>query len=368
MMELYLDNIVFTIQKAGGVSVYWYELVKGIHESGLDVHFLNTRSSSPNIFEQKINYSNFRCIRESSIPARCLRYLPLQRKLPEAAVFHSGYLRVSPQQNVVNILTVHDFAHERKLATPFPRGLANTTQKAYGLKKADGIICISESTRKELQHFYPETVDKKIKVIYHGIADDFYPTDKSQPPVCTLPLDLQQRYILYVGARNKYKNFKVAIATMQQLPEHYRLVVVGGEPWGTQETEQLETLIPGRYELLPVVSSAELNILYNHAFCMLYPSVYEGFGFPPGEAMKAGCVVVSSNFTAIPEVVGQAGVLVDRAEPAAFAGGIRKLENAQYKQQMIDKGLKQAEMFTWQKTVRETLAFYQDCWNHKFLK
>lgn len=367
-MEVYLDNIVFTIQKAGGVSVYWYELVKGIHNSGAAVHFLNAQSSSSNVFEQQLDYNHCNCIRESRIPSRYLRYLPLRRRLPDSSVFHSGYLRVAPQQNIVNILTVHDFAHERRLVTRFPRGLANTTQKAYGIKRADGIICISESTRKELEHFYPATAQKKVTVIHHGIAGDFYPLDKNAVPQHALPLDLEQPYILYVGARNKYKNFRIAVETIQKLPAHYQLVVVGGEPWSRQDTAMLETGIKGRYHLLPVISSADLNVLYNYAFCLLYPSAYEGFGFPPGEAMKAGCVVVCSNSTAMPEVVGQAGLLVDDADPAAFAASIRKLEDKNYKQQLINKGLEQAAIFTWGKTVQKTLAFYQDCWNHKFLK
>lgn len=359
-MQLFLDNLVFTIQKAGGVSVYWYELLQGICKAGLPVNFLNAKLTSDNIFEKSINYDNYNCIRESWIPPRYLRYLPMRYTLPHRAIFHGGYLRVATQKNVVNIMTVHDFAHERNLATKFPRGLANKQQKAYGIRRADGIICISDSTKKELLHFYPDTDPDKLRVIYHGIADTFFPTDKK-------PDDINSPYILYIGGRNHYKNFAIALEVMQQLPSHYKLVITGGEKWSDAELQQVAQQIPGRYQILQTVTPEKLNLLYNHAWCLLYPSSYEGFGFPPGEAMKAGCPVVTTNFTSMPEVVGKAGLLTDIITADAFVQKILQLEDQTYRAQLISAGLAQAKLFTWRKSVHETIQFYQDCWNYKFL-
>ncbi|SEW49650.1 glycosyltransferase family 4 protein [Chitinophaga arvensicola] len=365
-MQIFLDNIVFSIQQTGGVSVYWYELLTGMCHSGLSIKFLNARPASGNILEQKINYNPQHCIRESWIPDKYLRYLPMRYTLPRAAVFHGGYLRVSPQKDILNIMTVHDFAHERKLATRFPRGLANTYQKAYGIRRADGIICISDNTRKELLHFYPAIDPAKIKVIHHGIARDFYPLQYQQPVSCSLDMNLQEKFILYVGARSHYKNFSLAVETMALLPPEYRLVVVGGECWSSKELLVLAQTIPGRYRIFPTVSQADLNILYNHAFCLLYPSAYEGFGFPPGEAMKAGCPVVTTNLTSIPEVVGDAGLMTAAIAPQLFAEKICSLENTVYRAQQVARGLAQVQQFTWEKSVQETISFYKDCWNYKF--
>ena len=361
-MNIFLDNIVFTIQQAGGVSVYWYELLRGICDSGWPVSFLNAGTAQNNLFEQQIDYRSHHCIRESRLPARYLRYLPLQCKLPPMAVFHGGYLRVSPQKDVVNMLTVHDFAHERMLASRFPRRLANTWQKAYGIKKADGIICISESTKQELLHFYPATDPAKLKVIHHGIADDFYPLDKTMPP----PAVLRAPYILYVGGRKGYKNFSVAVAAVAALLPAYHLVAAGGGPWSKEELQLLEDQLPGHYHLFPVVSTVQLNELYNHAFCLLYPSVYEGFGFLLGDAMKAGCPVVSTPAAYIPKVVGTAGWLADSPGAEAFITGIKRLEDEGARQQYIQRGQQQVKQFSWKRTVKETLAFYQHCWNYKF--
>jgi mannosyltransferase len=365
-MQIFLDNIVFSIQRAGGVSVYWYELLQGMCRAGLAVNFLNTKLNPENIFEQQLDYRHHPCIRESWIPSKYLRYLPLQYTLPPNAVFHGGYLRVSPQKNIVNIMTVHDFAHERRIATPFPRGLANTRQKAYGIKRADGIICISDSTRKELLHFYPDTDPAKLRVVYHGIADTFFPLDKTGPSIAELPAAVTAPYILYVGGRNNYKNFNIAVDVITQLPAPYKLVIAGGGAWSKQEQQLIEEKIPSRYVIMENVHSSDLNLLYNYAWCLLYPSAYEGFGFPPGEAMKAGCPVVATNCTSIPEVTGDAGLLTTEISAAAFAEKILLLEDHAFRQQVIQNGLIQARLFTWQKSVQETIRFYKDCWNNKF--
>lgn len=357
-MELFLDNLVFTIQHTGGVSVYWYELLRGLCAAQLPVRFLNAGMNAENIFEQRLNYSAYPCVRESWIPSACLRYLPLRYKLPRAALFHGGYLRVSPQQDVVNILTIHDLAHERKLATRFPRVLVNQQQKRYGIRRADGIICISESTRRELLHFYPDTDPARVCVVHHGIADTFFPLAEEQPT--------EAPYVLYVGGRRQYKNFDLAVATVRQLPAQYTLVVVGGEQWSMQELQGLKHLLGGRFRVVPRASPQELNRLYNQAWCLLYPSAYEGFGFPPGEAMKAGCPVVAARTTSLPEVVGDAGLLVDEISPGAFATEILRLEQPAFRQQLVRDGLARVGLFTWGKSVQATIGFYQQCWHHKF--
>jgi mannosyltransferase len=263
-------------------------------------------------------------------------------------------------------MTVHDFAHERRLATPFPRGLANTTQKAYGIKRADGIICISDSTRQELLHFYPDTDPAKLRVVYHGIADTFFPLDKTGQSTAALPVSVTAPYILYVGGRNNYKNFNIAVDVITQLPAQYKLVIAGGGAWSKQEQLLMEEKVPGRYVIMENVHSSDLNTLYNYAWCLLYPSAYEGFGFPPGEAMKAGCPVVATNCTSIPEVTGNAGLLTTEITAEAFAEKILLLEDHAFRQQVIQNGLTQARLFTWQKSVQETIRFYKDCWNNKF--
>ncbi|HVI44785.1 MAG TPA: glycosyltransferase family 1 protein [Chitinophaga sp.] len=366
-MQVYLDNIIFNMQHTGGVSVYWYQLLLGLSRTGIPLHLLKAGQRSFNIYEQRLSYSNMECIQEeSNIPPKYLRYFPLQYELPEEALFHGSYLRVSPQENIANIMTVHDFSHERRLATAFPRSLFNIKQKRYGIRRADGIICISESTRRDLLHFYPDTDPGKITVIHHGISDDFFQLRQSPNDVHALPLDLTKKYILYVGARRLYKNFSLVLEVMERLPKEYRLVVTGGETWNRRELREIANRLGGRYHIFSALDPEDLNRLYNYAHCLLYPSAYEGFGFPPGEAMKAGCPVVAFHTSSLPEVTGGAGLLVNTLSATAFADKIRLLENRVFREKLIQEGLQHVKQFSWPQCVEETAQFYRCCWEKKF--
>jgi glycosyltransferase involved in cell wall biosynthesis len=361
-VNLVLDNSVFSIQRVGGVSTYWYQLFERLRQSDLRLTVLNSNPASDNLLEKDIEYEGLHCVDESRIPMRWLRYLPLRCKLPPKALFHSGYLRVSTQHDVANIVTLHDFAHERKLATRFPRSLINTKQKAFSVSRADGIICISESTRQDLLEFFPHTDPAKIRVIYHGICPEYRP----QVVRAQLPFDLPPNFVLYVGARSSYKNFAIAVDTVRLLGAPYSLVAVGGGPWAPSEMTVLKNKLSDRYRVLPAVDVQHMNALYNQSVCLLYPSSYEGFGLPPGEAMKAGCPVVAVRRSSIPEVAGEAGLLVDEISAASFASEIRRLEGKDFRQCVVDAGLRRAALFTWDKCAAETLQFYRDCWDAKF--
>ncbi|MGL4533676.1 MAG: glycosyltransferase family 4 protein [Fusobacteriaceae bacterium] len=347
-MKIYLDNIVFSKQDSAGISVYWKEISNRI---------LNDKSHSANIVEQEINSKNiFRS--EMKIPKEIIKYenrlplwlykfLPLTLKIEENSIFHSSYYRVSYSRKVKNIVTVHDFTHEYFF--PLHKKFLNYWKKKLAIMKADGIICISQNTKKDLLKFHPWAKNKKIKVIYNGVGDQFFPINGIE----------KEKNILFVGSRVSYKNFNMAVDVLKEL-KSYNLVIIGGGKLSDDEKKNLEKKIPGRYVHKTGISSENLNLEFNKAFAFIYPSSYEGFGIPILESMKAGCPVITTNKSSIPEVADNAALLVKEIKSEEFLEKIIYLKNQENRNEIIEKGIKHSTKFSWETTYLETISFYQE--------
>lgn len=357
-MKITYDNIIFSLQKAGGISIYWTELIKRLVQNEKEVSFYE--SENKNIFRKELH---IKTQKESNVNLKILRYLPFMKKLHKKSIFHSSYYRVSLQKDIVNITTVHDFTYEY-----FRSGLAkyiHVWQKGFAIKKSDGIICVSENTKKDLIKFYPMIDESKIKVIYNGVGDEFINLENPKEYLTDEFERLKdKKYILYIGDRSSYKNFDVAVEVLKKLYD-YSFVVVGGQEFSESEKENIKN-IKNRVFHFRDIGGDKLNTLYNNAFCLLYPSSYEGFGIPISEAMKAGCPVVSTNISSIPEVAGDAELLVDEIKVENFISEIMKLEDSKFRSELIDKGLEQSKKFSWDKCFDETYSFYKEIWDRKF--
>lgn len=358
-MRIYLDNIIFDLQRAGGVSAYWSELCERFRER-TEVTFIEDARAESNIFRKQLLLPRERVIRTGVLPVCLKRYMPDVRILPEGSIFHSSYYRTHLQQNIANVVTVYDFIYEF-YRNGLPR-LVHRIQKWFAIRRADGIIFISANTSRDLKRVYPKLTCKRDIIIFPA-ASDRYKVIKESGKDGTNSAH-REKSILFVGDRMPYKNFRLTVQTVSMLPG-YRLWVVG-RALSDEEARWVSFHLGNRYEVFENIGSDRLNLLYNRAFCLSYPSEYEGFGIPILEAMQAGCPVVAIDRSSLEEVAGCAALAASGRTPEAFAWAIRQLEDKHFRQKIIDAGLRQSRKFSWDRCVEQTLTFYCKVLRAKF--
>ena len=363
-MKIIFDNIIFSLQRSGGGSVYWYELMKRFIKTDNEILFLEQGGDNQNIFRNELKINNIR--KSSHLPLNISRYLPIIKNLNEKAIFHSSYYRFLLSKDAINITTIHDFTPEY-FSTGIPR-LVNYIQKKIAILNSDGIICISENTKNDLIKFHPKASNKNIEVIYNGVSDSFFKIENASKLIVDddeVKTAIEKTYILYVGHRTSYKNFNIAVDTMSKLSNLYHFVIVG-EPLSSSENRYITNRIPSEnFTVLSRKNNKQLNLLYNMAFCLIYPSSYEGFGIPVVEAMKAGCPVVTTNRSSIPEVAGEAAIMVKEISDIEFIKAIESLSNMEFRDEIIQRGYLQAMKFSWDKSFDEVLTFYKKLYERK---
>ena len=346
--QIAMDNIVFSLQKAGGISVYWYEILKRLcADPRFEVIMLEYDSAKENIFRQQLDV-NCKIIRlDSAVPIQLARFMPV--KLPawvrDDAVFHSSYYRW-PSRKLKNIVTVHDWIY--KIYGHSVKDYLHVKQQIDAIKKADIVACISKSTLNDTSKRVDLT-NKEVRVIYNGCSDVYR----------ILPGVEKKQQVLFVGGRQVYKNFDKAVESINLLADKAVSLGIVGAPLNTDEAAMLQNKLPNRYKSYCRVSNEELNMLYNQSIALLYLSEYEGFGIPVAEAMAAGCPVICLNRSSLPEVAGKAGIMLDKADVALVAESINRMTtDGAYYQELIRCGLKQAGRFSWNKTYNRLSELY----------
>ncbi|HKU15250.1 MAG TPA: glycosyltransferase family 1 protein [Steroidobacteraceae bacterium] len=338
-----LDAIIFSLPNSmGGVSVYFAQLAQQLGLSLADLAVW--------IYGNPAAAQQLRCRPEQVVPRR-QRLLERFRDLDgvRPGLLHSSYYRTSTQRGVANVVTVYDFTYEKFVSGP--RALPHKLQKRRAIMRADAVICISENTRRDLLQLLPHYPEQRLFVTHLAAGEVFRPLQQATVTITARP------FVLFVGGRGGYKNFAAAIQGVQRVRE-CSIVCVGGGPFDESERATLEGALPGRYFHAGAVSAEELNGLYNAAVCLLYPSLYEGFGIPPLEAMQAGCPFVALSHSSIPEVAGRAGVLLETSDPQLIADAIERCAGAQRRGELRELGFEQARRFSWRTTCEQTAAIY----------
>lgn len=214
------------------------------------------------------------------------------------------------------------------------------------LRKAHGLIAVSENTRQDAIRMLG-IAPEKIETIYSGVAEEYFdarPAARSRP------------YVLSVGTIEPRKNLDTLLDAWKLLKTDCELVIAGPEGWGSEQTL---ARIKQEATYLGYVPEADLPGLVAGAAVFVYPSLYEGFGFPVVQAMAAGVPVVTSNTSCLPEIAGDAAVLVDPKSAAEIAGGIKRLLDApSLRAEFAARGRERARMFRWETCAARTLEFF----------
>lgn len=335
MKYLIFDDIIFNIQKFGGISSYWREMTFRVEKK-----------------------NNFKILRTKS--SKFNRYLPVVSKTD---IFHSSFYRINLSPKVKNVITIHDFIYEFGFLKTL-NTIPNILQIKLAISYADAIVCVSENTKKDLFSLYPQTIHhQNVFVIGHGksfVINKYTSTQQFLPTAFSTCKP--QQYILFVGKRLHYKNFQTALLGFHSssLPKLGFSMICVGSKFLESEEKMIEKLgLKKKVVYFDNVNQENLGYVYKHAFALVYPSLYEGFGLPPLEAMSCGCPVIASNTSSIPEVVGDAGILINPHDVNAIASALEKLLCDETRNYYIAKGLNRAELFSWEKTAQKYTEIYK---------
>lgn len=361
-MKVFYDGQIYDYQTTGGISRYFANII-----SRLPANFYPTLTSSyrssklnqpthPNL--KLIEYKHFRPNRLSK------RVKPYYFRGATAfktfdLIHPTYYSQLSGREfngyRYPIVLTVHDMIHELFSSRIDPKG-ETAEAKRKAVLAAQAIICVSQSTKNDLLALYP-SLEEKISVTY--LASELNvnlaygaETTPSRP------------YYFYIGSRDtSYKNFEgllLAFSKVVSVNQELALCVVGS-PFNQSELELIVELKLTKFiEHYGYANDSQLAKLYRCSLGFVYPSLYEGFGIPPLEAMSCGTPVIASNSSSIPEVVGDAGLLFNPKSREDLADHLLFLaDHPAERDRLIAKGFERTKLFGWDKTAKQTLEVYQ---------
>lgn len=282
--------------------------------------------------------------------------LELYRFRPDVLFMPIQQLPFVRPGKVKTVAVIHDLAfHIYPEQFTYKDWLLQHVFTSYVAREADQIICVSQATADDVAKFYGRT--ENVSVIHHGVDHE-----KFSPrihPSSILPSLEGRKYLLYVGQIQPRKNIIRLVEAFEQLAakeDGLQLVIAGGHGW--LQKPILERIKSSKYNSQIVqkgaVSADELVRLYQNAEVFVMPSLYEGFGMPILEAMASGCPVVTSNVSSMPEVAGNAAVLIDPLSVKSIAGGIQ--ETRKRAPELREAGLARAKEFSWDKCAQQTLT------------
>ncbi len=315
---------------------------------------------------------NFRAIPEVARPYSVSEQLriPMDLRREKIDLFHAPHYVLPPLTPCKSVVTIHDCIHLR-----FPQYLPNRLAYGYAWSsmwlathRASRVLTVSEASKRDILRYY-SIPDRRIDVIYNAI-DDRLGEEPSREDIERVRdrYQLNAPYVLYAGNIKPHKNLErliEAFHALRQDPDlaHVKLLIIGDEisKYATLRRAVHRYKLHKYVRFFGFVPDKTLAVLYRLARVFVFPSLYEGFGFPPLEAMAAGAPVITSNISSLPEVVGDAALLIDPLNAAAIAEAMRRvLLDSDLREQLRQRGYQRAKEFSWERSVRRVREIYDE--------
>jgi glycosyltransferase involved in cell wall biosynthesis len=360
--------------QGAGIGRYTRELIRAAVELGGPFRYVlfyaarGLPSSSPYLADLRSLCQKFDHVRAVPIalPPRLLTIFWQRLRLPLYVELFTGRLDVLhapdyalPPTFAPTLLTVHDLTflvHPDCFEPASQRYLSRTVPRS--LRRASLVLVDSQASRSDLLRLFSVSPER-VTVIYPGVDQHFCPLSTSASEPVRQRLGLPEQFLLFVGTLEPRKNLVRLLEALQRVPDVPDLVIAGRKGWLYEEifatVERLE--MQDQVRFLDFVDDADLPALYNLASAFVYPSLYEGFGLPVAEALACGTPVVTSAVASLPEVAGDAAILVDPLDTAGIAEGIRQA--LQQANRLRHAGPLQGQRFGWQPSARALLDCYR---------